>query len=127
MALALPQTEPPPAAVDAAEAVDPVESARAAGLRYVSDLTPGIRRERAGNEFRYTGSDGHPIRDPGSRRITVHKAPARARPRDSRLHISHVPEPRCLGGIFRRREGVNRLRAGPTSWHRSLERVRGLA
>src|SRR6202035_1451546 len=39
------------------------ESARAAGLRYVSDLTPGIRRARAGNGFRYIGSDGNPIRD----------------------------------------------------------------
>src|SRR5712692_10241698 len=63
MVLALPQTWQPPAAADAAELVDPVESARAAGLRYVSDLTPGIRRTRAGKGFRYTGSDGHPIRD----------------------------------------------------------------
>src|SRR2546425_12004386 len=63
MALALSQTWQPPAAVDAAELVDPVESARAAGLRYVSDLTPGIRRTRAGRGLRYTGSDGGPIRD----------------------------------------------------------------
>ena len=63
MALALSQTWQPPAAVDAAELVDPVESARAAGLRYVSDLTPGIRRTRAGRGLRYTGSDGRPIRD----------------------------------------------------------------
>jgi len=63
MALAAPQTWQPPAAADAAEPVDPVESARAAGLRYVSDLTPGIRRARAGNGFRYTGSDGHPVGD----------------------------------------------------------------
>src|SRR6266852_2130603 len=63
MVLALPQTWQPPAAADAAELVDPVESARAAGLRYVSDLTPGIRRTRAGKGFRYTGSDGHPMRD----------------------------------------------------------------
>ena len=63
MALALSQTWQPPAAVDAAELVDPVESARAAGLRYVSDLTAGIRRRRAGKGLRYTGSDGRPIRD----------------------------------------------------------------
>jgi len=63
MAVALPQTLKPPAAADAAELVDPVESAQAAGLRYVSDLTPGIRRTRAGKGFRYAGSDGHPIRD----------------------------------------------------------------
>jgi DNA topoisomerase-1 len=61
MALALPETWQPPAAADAADLVDPVESARAAGLRYVSDLTPGIRRTRAGKGFRYTGSDGRPI------------------------------------------------------------------
>jgi len=63
MALALPQTWQPPASVDPAELVDPLESARAAGLRYVSDLTPGIRRIRAGRAFRYTASDGRPIRD----------------------------------------------------------------
>ncbi|TMB71473.1 MAG: DNA topoisomerase IB [Chloroflexi bacterium] len=63
MAIALPQIWQSPAAADAAEPVDPVESARAAGLRYVSDLTPGIRRARAGKAFRYTSSDGHPIRD----------------------------------------------------------------
>jgi DNA topoisomerase-1 len=64
MALALPpETWQAPAAVDAAELVDPIESARAAGLRYVSDLTPGIRRTRAGKGFRYSASDGRPIRD----------------------------------------------------------------
>ena len=42
MALALPETWQPPAAVEAAELGDPVESARAAGLRYVADLTPGM-------------------------------------------------------------------------------------
>jgi hypothetical protein len=51
MALAMPEPWQPPAAAGAAELVDPVESARAAGLRYVSDLTPGIRRTRAGKGF----------------------------------------------------------------------------
>src|SRR2546421_6668212 len=63
MALALPETWQPPAAVEAAELVDPVESARAAGLRYVADLTPGIRRRRVGEGFGYSASDGRPIRD----------------------------------------------------------------
>jgi len=63
VALVPPQTWQAAAAAEADEPVDPVESARAAGLRYVSDLTPGIRRARAGNGFRYMGSDGHPIRD----------------------------------------------------------------
>ena len=39
---------------------DPVDSARAAGLRYVSDDRPGLRRRRAGRGFRYTRPDGTP-------------------------------------------------------------------
>jgi len=42
---------------------DPVDSAQAAGLRYVSDMQPGIRRKRAGKGFIYIGTDGKPIRD----------------------------------------------------------------
>jgi DNA topoisomerase I len=44
--------------------VAPEESAQAAGLRYVSDTQPGIRRQRAGRGFCYRGIDGRPIRDP---------------------------------------------------------------
>jgi DNA topoisomerase-1 len=43
---------------------DPVESAEAAGLRYVSDMMPGIRRKKAGTGFRYVGPDGKAIKDP---------------------------------------------------------------
>jgi DNA topoisomerase-1 len=43
---------------------DPVESARAAGLRYVSDAKPGIARKKHGKSFRYTNPDGTPVRDP---------------------------------------------------------------
>jgi DNA topoisomerase I len=42
---------------------DPVESAQAAGLRYVSDTMPGIRRKRAGSGFSYLGPDGKTIKD----------------------------------------------------------------
>ena len=42
---------------------DPVESARAAGLRYVSDARPGIRRHKHRGGFRYTHPDGKPVRD----------------------------------------------------------------
>ena len=42
---------------------DPVESAEEAGLRYVSDAGPGIRRRRSGRGFTYLGTDGAPIRD----------------------------------------------------------------
>lgn len=41
----------------------PVEAAKAAGLRYVSDATPGIQRKRAGKHFSYIGLDGKPIRN----------------------------------------------------------------
>ncbi|MCU0495610.1 MAG: DNA topoisomerase IB [Chloroflexaceae bacterium] len=44
--------------------IDPVESARAAGLRYVNDKTPGIRRRRVGKGFSYRASDGSPVREP---------------------------------------------------------------
>lgn len=47
---------------------DPAAAARAAGLRYVSDILPGIRRRRAGRSFRYVGPDGEPLRDPGELR-----------------------------------------------------------
>ena len=40
---------------------DPVESARAAGLRYVNDTKPGIRRERDGDTFRYFDAKGNEI------------------------------------------------------------------
>lgn len=42
---------------------DPVQSAKDAGLRYVSDLQPGIVRKRSGKGFRYIGPDGAPVRD----------------------------------------------------------------
>src|SRR5438874_11305125 len=53
------QHEPEPELI-----TDPVESARAAGLRYVDDTRPGIRRKRAGKNFSYIGLDGRPIHDP---------------------------------------------------------------
>jgi DNA topoisomerase-1 len=43
---------------------DPVESAKEAGLRYVTDAKPGITRKRAGKGFRYVGPDGKTVRDP---------------------------------------------------------------
>jgi len=63
MALSLPETWQPPASVDPAELADPAESARAAGLRYVSDLSPGIRRKRSGKAFTYVDPDGQTVRD----------------------------------------------------------------
>ncbi|HEX8712494.1 MAG TPA: DNA topoisomerase IB [Terracidiphilus sp.] len=43
---------------------DPVESAKEAGLRYVTDAKPGIARKRAGKGFRYVGPDGKTVRNP---------------------------------------------------------------
>ncbi len=42
---------------------DPVATAKAAGLRYISDTRPGIHRVKTRTGFRYTGPDGAPIRD----------------------------------------------------------------
>jgi DNA topoisomerase I len=46
-----------------AAAIDPSQSAEEAGLRYVSDSTPGIRRRRAGKGFIYLDSSGRRITD----------------------------------------------------------------
>ncbi len=45
------------------EVAESVEAAKHAGLRYVSDMTPGIQRKRAGKHFSYIGLDGKPIRN----------------------------------------------------------------
>ena len=42
---------------------NPIAAAKIAGLRYVSDDLPGIRRVRAGKNFRYFGPTGRLIRD----------------------------------------------------------------
>jgi DNA topoisomerase-1 len=42
---------------------DPIETAKAARLRYVSDEMPGIRRKRAGKSFSYAMPDGSLVRD----------------------------------------------------------------
>ena len=44
-------------------AVDPAESAKAAGLRYVFDEKPGIQRKRWRSGFRYIDAGGAAIRD----------------------------------------------------------------
>jgi DNA topoisomerase-1 len=42
---------------------DPVESAKAAGLRYVSDAQPGLHRRRRGTGFSYADAEGKLVRD----------------------------------------------------------------
>ena len=44
-------------------ATDPIESAKAAGLRYVYDDQPGIARVRRGKYFRYVAGDGAAVKD----------------------------------------------------------------
>lgn len=51
-------------ATSCGDVVDPKQVAQSAGLRYVSDMKPGITRKRAGKYFSYIGIDGKPIRDP---------------------------------------------------------------
>ncbi|GMU19921.1 MAG: DNA topoisomerase [Phycisphaerae bacterium] len=43
---------------------DPAAAARYAGLRYVTDTQPGIRRVRQGRGFGYKGADGRPLKAP---------------------------------------------------------------
>lgn len=43
--------------------MDPVESAKAARLRYVTDEMPGIRREKQGEHFAYFAVDGSKVED----------------------------------------------------------------
>lgn len=47
----------------AAIVTNPVESAKEAGLHYVTDQKPGISRKRSGKGFRYVSPDGKTIRD----------------------------------------------------------------
>src|SRR6266542_3119217 len=47
-----------------ADVLEPQDAARAAGLRYVSDAAPGIRRKRAGRGFACLRPDGTRISDP---------------------------------------------------------------
>ena len=42
---------------------DPVQSAKDAGLRYVTDAKPGYTRKRHGKSFRYFDVDGKPLKD----------------------------------------------------------------
>jgi DNA topoisomerase-1 len=44
--------------------VDPVEAAESAGLTYVSDEEPGIRRRKSGAGWSFRGPDGKVIKDP---------------------------------------------------------------
>ncbi|MHB8575796.1 MAG: DNA topoisomerase IB, partial [Dehalococcoidia bacterium] len=53
----------PSAALTAEPPVDPVEAARTARLRYETDASPGIQRQRVRDRFRYLAPDGAPMDD----------------------------------------------------------------
>lgn len=42
---------------------DPKVTAKAVGLRYVSDSTPGYTRQKKGDKWVYLGADGKPVKD----------------------------------------------------------------
>jgi DNA topoisomerase-1 len=47
-----------------AEAIaDAIDAARSAGLQYVTDRAPGIRRQKCGRGFRYVTAEGRTLRD----------------------------------------------------------------
>jgi DNA topoisomerase-1 len=48
---------------EAPETIDPRQAARLAGLRYVSDEMPGIRRRRVGKGFSYLRPEGEIVKD----------------------------------------------------------------
>ena len=57
------RSRPKAATTAMAQPADPAEYAEDAGLRYVTDAGPGIRRRRAGKGFTYVGPDGERIAD----------------------------------------------------------------
>lgn len=57
------ETEPLDTGLTIAVFVDPIESAKAAGLRYVTDDEPGIRRRKSGKGFTYTDPQGRTVKD----------------------------------------------------------------
>src|SRR4029450_877492 len=48
---------------ETSQAEDSLARARTAGLRYVTDAVPGIRRVRAGKGFTYRDAEGQHVRD----------------------------------------------------------------
>jgi DNA topoisomerase-1 len=53
----------PPRRVSAPIGIESRDAAASAGLRYVTDGTPGIARQRVGKGFRYVSPDGSTVRD----------------------------------------------------------------
>ena len=62
-AIAIDESEKLDTGLTIAVFVDPLESAKAAGLRYVTDDEPGIRRQKRGKGFTYLDPQGRTIKD----------------------------------------------------------------
>ncbi len=62
-AIAIDESEKLDSGLTIAVFVDPVESAKAAGLRYVTDDEPGIRRKKRGKGFTYVDPQGQTVKD----------------------------------------------------------------
>jgi DNA topoisomerase-1 len=62
-AIAIDESEKLDSGLTIAVFVDPVESAKAAGLRYVTDDEPGLRRKKRGKGFTYLDPQGQTVKD----------------------------------------------------------------
>jgi DNA topoisomerase-1 len=62
-AIAIDESEKLDTGLTIAVFVDPLESAKAAGLRYVTDDEPGIRRKKRGKGFTYVDPQGRTVKD----------------------------------------------------------------
>ena len=98
-------------------AAESERSAADAGLVYVSDLEPGIRRRRAGRGFRYVDSQGKPVRDAA----TLERIRALAVP-PAYTDVWICPSPRGhLQATGRDARGRKQYR-----YHRRWQQVRGV-
>jgi hypothetical protein len=86
---------------------DPVASARAAGLRYVSDTMPGFQRRRHGKGWTYLDVSGKPIRDSARRA----RAPAH---RCGSCSGSSTPTSIGPSGIYEKRSKGASIQASPS-------------
>jgi DNA topoisomerase-1 len=99
--------------------LDPLESAQAAGLRYVADTAPGIRRRRVGRSFSYRGADGQLIRD----RATLGRIRSLAIP-PAWTDVWICPSPRGhLQATGRDARGRKQYRYHP-DWHRTRDETK---
>jgi DNA topoisomerase-1 len=62
-AIAIDESEKLDTGLTIAVFVDPLESAKAAGLRYVTDDEPGIRRQKRGKGFTFVDPQGQTVKD----------------------------------------------------------------